>query len=71
MTPAPSNPPFWARSKSTGNLFLRRRRKVTLGMVFTWPDGTFGFRAGYLPVDEFHYSTEEAAIEALYAVLGI
>jgi len=73
MSPRPLTQiaPYWQRSKSTGNLFLRLSRKRTLGVVFQnrQGDGKFGWNAK--GEQGAGYPSEEAAISALYQKLGM
>lgn len=60
------------RSSITGSLFLMRgRNRPPLGMVFSWPDGAFGWKPHGALSDSTHYQTEQQAIDALYAALGM
>ena len=62
----------WFRSARSGNLFLvRGNRRLRVGCVYTRRDGLFGWKAGGTPCDDIGLPTEEDAIEALYATLGL
>jgi hypothetical protein len=57
----------WRRSNTTGFLFLLEAGHKTLGTVFRWPDGAYGWKAGGVAsVDDGHYANEDAAIAALW-----
>lgn len=61
----------WRRSKSTGGLFLNRGKRA-VGAIFERTDGSaYSWRAPGQSQDSEVYATEEDAIEALYAALGL
>jgi hypothetical protein len=61
----------WERS-TRGALFLRRRPKFTLGVIYKNDDGTFSWKSRARHQDEpARFVTEDGAIQALYRVLGL